>query len=300
MSGLLIDEKGKTWPDDWELARRIGYADPRFDLPTFAVVERGFIHLRDRERIAHVSVREQRFNLITFAGALLELGRMNPVRIVLRVLRDEQPAYYVFTDLYDFAAQVEPMAGGQPLEMRLPRLAEARNLRVLNLAPFAPARPIVDLWRQTRGALSENVKGALFAGGVLSRTILTRRLPGSERLVTEEFGSAFKFLKPRDIVGRDIDDQPDRDYGAWLANTYGAVLRRGTLCVESCQARIQMSATTTVNVHYDRVLIPWWARGGDLFAMCVSLERQKPVAVRKAKVEDKGSAGVRHFSEGME
>jgi hypothetical protein len=144
MSGLLIDEKGRCWPDDWDLARRIGYADPRMDIPTFAVCRRGFIHLRHHGGIARVSLRERHFNLITFAGALLELGRIDPTRIILRVFGEDSPAYHVFTDLYDFAAQAEPMATGTALEMRLPRLAEARNLRVLNFKPFAGARPIVD------------------------------------------------------------------------------------------------------------------------------------------------------------
>jgi hypothetical protein len=283
MSGLLVDDKGRSWPDDWDLARRIGYADPCTDLSTFTVCERGFIHLRHQHGIARVSVRERRFNLVTFAGALLELGRMDPARIILRVLSDAPPAFYVFTDLYDFAVQAEPMAAGKPLEMRLPRLAEVRNLRVLNLPPFACARPIIDLWRQTRGEFSDDIESALLAGGVRDRMILVRQRPKSERLITEEFGSAFNFLQASDIIGRDIDDQPDLEYGAWMAETYGAALRGRSLRVESCQARIRKSPTTTVSVRYDRVLIPWWAKRGGLFTMCVSIERELPITVSTTK-----------------
>jgi len=283
MTGLLIDEKGRCWPDDWDLARRIGYADPRLDISTFAVCRRGFIHLRHHGGIARVSLRERHFNLITFAGALLELGKIDPARIILRVFGENSPAYHVFTDLYDFAAQAEPMATGTALEMRLPRLAEARNLRVLNLKPFAGARPIVDLWRRTRGALSEDTETALIAGGVRDRMILVRQLPKSDRLVTEEFGSSIKFLRAADIIGRDIDDQPDREYGAWMSESYRRVSHSRRVRVESCQARIRKTATTTVSVRYDRVLIPWSADGGELLTMCVSIEREKPVTVPTSK-----------------
>jgi hypothetical protein len=279
MKGLLIDDKGKCWPDDGKLARRIGYHDPRADLPTFAVCERGFIHLGQRHGTARVSVREHRFNLMTFMGAVLELGRMDPAHIVLRVLGDEPPAFYMFSELCDFAAQVRPLAAGQSLEMGPPRLAEVRDLGVLNSASFAGARPIVDLWRYMRGEFSDDIYSALIAGGVLDRMILTRRRPRSDRLVVEEFGSSIKFLSAADIVGRDLDDQPDREYGAWTAESYRRALRGRRLRVESCRARIRQSTTTAVSVRYDRVLMPWWAKVGELFTMCVSIEREKPVLV---------------------
>jgi hypothetical protein len=163
--------------------------------------------------------------------------------------------------------------------MRLPRLAESRSLRALNLPPFACARPVVDLWRQTRGEISEDIKPALVAGGVLDRMILARQVPKTERLVTEKFGSAFNFLRASDIVGRDIDDMPDREYGAWMSESYRKVAHDRRLRVESCQARIRKSSATTVSVRYDRVLIPWRSKGGDLFTMCISIEREKPVIV---------------------
>src|SRR5689334_5386511 len=123
--GILIDRRGRVWPDDsWDLARRVGYKDARDDIPTFAVRERGFVHLRPREDGMHVALREGRFNLTAFAGLMLELGRTKPPRILLRVLTDDGPKFQLFTDLHDLCAHLEPLARGKPLEVRVPRLSE--------------------------------------------------------------------------------------------------------------------------------------------------------------------------------
>ena len=276
--GMLIDPRGRVWPDDsWDVARRVGYNDARDDVATFAVRERGFVHLRPRVDGMHVALREGRFNLTAFAALMLELSRTRPPRILLSILGESPPIFRIFLDLHDFGAQVEPLLAGKAIEIRVPRLSERRNRRVLNLPTFACARPIVDLWEQTRGELSADIDGALIAGGVRDRMILLRQLPKSDRLSTEHFGSAITFLKPVEILGRDIRQQHDGDYGVWMAEAYVDVLSSRRLRVESCHARIRTSAGTTIHARYDRVLIPWRRKNDALFAMCISIQRGTPI-----------------------
>jgi hypothetical protein len=278
--GMLIDPRGRVWPDDsWELARRVGYKDARDDVATFAVRERGFVHLRPRTDGMHVALREGRFNLTAFAGLMLELGRTKPPRILLSVLGEGLPTFRIFFDLHDFGAEVEPLLAGKAIEIRVPRLSERRNRRVLNLPTFACARPIVDLWEQTRGELSGDIDGALIAGGVRDRMILLRQLPKSDRFSTEHFGSSITYMKPDDILGRDIRQQHDVEYGVWMGQGYADVLWSHRLLVESCRAQIRTKAGTTVHAHYDRVLMPWRCKNGGLFAMCISIQRATPIEV---------------------
>lgn len=280
--GILIDEKGRGWPDNsWDLARRIGYQDPRRDIAGYAVEECGFIHIRPQDGAVRVAVRERCFGLTAFTGAMLVLGRMKPSRILLRVLAGRTPTFHVFMDLHDFCTHVEPLAGGTPLEIRLPHLSEVRNPRVLYLPTFASARPIVDLWEQTHGALTEEVHNAVVASGLFDRTILVRQPPGSSRLVTQHFGSGIKVMRPCEAllaVGRDLEEQPDREYGAWMAQAYAETLWSRRLRVESCRALVHTSAATTLRTRYDRVLMPWRSTS-ELFVMCLSIQREAPVAV---------------------
>jgi hypothetical protein len=280
--GILIDRKGRVWPDDsGDLARRIGCRSARDDVATFAVRERGFVHLRPREDGMHVALRERRFNLTAFAGLMLELGRSKPPRVLLRVLTDDAPKFQLFTDMHDLCAHLERLTQGQPLEVRVARLAERRNLRVLTLPTFAPARAIVDLWERARGELTDEVHHALHAGGLLPRTIIVRQSSHGSRLVTEHFGSGIMILKPCEAllaVGRDLQDQPDKDYGAWIAEAYAETLWRRRVRVESCRALVRTSAATTLRTRYDRVIMPWHAQR-DLFVMCLSIQREIPVAL---------------------
>ena len=282
-NGVLIDRKGRVWPDSSsDLARRIGYRDARDDLASFAVRAWGFIHVREHAGQARVALRERRFNFTAFAAAMLVLGRMKPSRIMLSVVGDGPPAFRIFFDLHDFCAEIEPLAAGKPVEIRIPRLSERRNRRVVNLAHFAGVRPIVELWERTRGELAEEVHRAILASGLLHRTILVRQMPQSSRLVTQHFGAGIMIMRPCEAlraVGRDLQDQPDKEYGEWLAEAYAETLWRRRLRVESCRALVRTSTATTLRTRYDRVLMPWHS-GNDLFVMCLSIQREVPVALQ--------------------
>jgi hypothetical protein len=279
--GILIDPRGRVWPDDsWDVARRIGYKDTRDDITTFAVRERGFVHLRPRVDGMHVALREGRFNLTAFAGLMLELGRLRPPRIMLRVVADDGPKFQLFTDLHDLSTHLEALSQDRPLQTRIPRIAEGRNLRVLNLPTFAAVRPIVQLWESTRGELSDDDYRAILRGSLADRTIVVRQ-KSPNRLITEYTGIGIKLYRPCEAllnIGRELHDRHDREYGAWIAEAYAETLWSGHIRVASLRAMIRRAAATTLRTHYDRVLVPWRWRGS-LLAMAVSIQREAPTEV---------------------
>jgi hypothetical protein len=282
--GLLIDDQGRTWADNsWDLARRIGYVQSLSEIANYAVRERGFIHIRpgNHARAVHVALRERCFNLIAFTAAMLELGRTNPSRIMLSLTTDDEPAFRLFMDLHDFCREVEPLAMGRALEIRIPRLAERRSLRVLNLPEFHAVREIIELWRGTHGELTDDVRRTAFASGLSQRTVLLRRV-SSSRLITEHLGAGIMILRPCEAlltIGRDFDDMPDRDYGAWVAEAYHEVLWSRGLRVDSVRASVRTSASSTLRTRYDRVLMPWRRKGDEMFGMGVSIRRESPTEV---------------------
>jgi hypothetical protein len=284
--GVLIDQKGRLWPDNsWDLALRIGYKDPRSDIAGFAVRERGFVHIAPRDNAVRVTLRERRFSLVSFTGTMLELRRRKTAHIVLCVLGDgsNAPTYRIFTDLHDFCAEIESLAAGKPLEIRLPRLSELRSAKVLHLAPFAAARPMVQLWERTRGEFTDEVRRAVFSSVLLPRTVLVRKSASSSRLITEHVGSSIGVMNPcRALltVGQDFSEHhPDRAYGAWVAESYAQTLWSRRIRVESVRAMINTEAAATFRTRYDRVLIPWYSRANDTFALALSIRRETPVRI---------------------
>jgi hypothetical protein len=277
-SGILIDDRGEPWSDNSpELARRLGYREPDFDAPGYAVRNLGFIHVRLHEEGVRVSVRARSFTLLTLTALLYVLIDRRPRRIVLAVFSGEDWSYEMFTNLGSFVERAEDLAAGEPVAGRPRWLSAERKLEALRLPAFEKTRPLVSLWKMSRGMLGDDLIKALRACDLVHRAVLVRQIAGTSRLVYEHFGSAIKAMEPcatLKLVGRDIDDIVDRDYGGWVAESYASVLRKRRLRLDSIRATLRTSADSTVKVRYDRLLMPWRRSGGDVFALGISMRRE--------------------------
>jgi hypothetical protein len=277
-TGILIDDRGETWQDSSPmLAHRLGYREPDFDAPAYAVRNLGFIHLRQHEEGVRVSLRSGTFSLLSLTATLYALVDRRPRRIVLAVFWGEDWSYEMFTSLGSFAERAEDLAAGEPIAGRPRWLAAEKKLDALTLPAFAKIRPLVDLWITSRGRLSDDFDQALRASDLIHRAVLVRNVAGTSRLVYEHFGSAIKAMRPCEtlkLVGRDIDDIADRAYGGWVAESYSSVLRRRRLQLESVRATLRTSEENTLKVRYDRLLMPWRRSGNDLFVLGISMRRE--------------------------
>jgi len=276
-SGILIDERGGHWPDNSPaLAQRLGYREPDFDAPAYTVRNLGFIHVRQHEEGVRVSLRSGRFSLLTLAAALYVLVDRRPRRIVLAVFWGEDWSYEMFTSLGSFAERAEDLAAGDPIAGRPRWLAVEKKLEDLELPAFARARPVVDLWKSSRGRLSDELYKTLSESDLMHRTLLLRRLPHSSRLVFEHFGSGIKVMKPCEafaMIGCDAHDVPDKEYGGWVEECYDRALSRRRLRLEAVRATVRTSGPT-LRVRYDRLLMPWRRTDRDLYVLSVSMRRE--------------------------
>src|SRR5512137_1902831 len=84
----LIDDQGKVWfagaPD---LRRRLGYTDPDFDLPAYAVRNLGYVLVRERGNSVHVSLRPVLVRPPALAGLFSPLAAAAPERLLLSYLQ---------------------------------------------------------------------------------------------------------------------------------------------------------------------------------------------------------------------
>jgi hypothetical protein len=277
-SGILIDDRGKAWPDNSEmLARRLGYREPDFDAPAYAVRNLGFIHVRQHEEGVRVSLRSGTFSLLSLTAALYLLLDRRPPRIVLAVFWGEDWSYEMFTSLGAFTERTEDLAAGEPVAGRPRWLAVEKKLDALRKPAFRTVRSVVDLWKANRGRLNEDLYQALQRADLLERAVLVRKLPRSSRLVYEHFGVGIKLVRPCEtfvMVGRDAHDLPDKEYGGWVAETYSEALSGRRLRLDGIRATISTSQAATLRVRYDRLLMPWLRGGSDLFVLGLSMRRE--------------------------
>ena len=160
-------------------------------------------------------------------------------------------------------------------EMVPPRVGVARPLSVLGWPSFAPLRPLVKLWRASRGCFSEEMHRAVTLSGLRSRMVVARQSPGSSRLITEYLGAGHRHLHPCEtllLLGRDLHERPDLAYGAWVADAYAAASWHREISIEAVRAQIRTSDGKTIHGRYDRLLLPWRDRS-DVFVLGVSLRR---------------------------
>jgi hypothetical protein len=295
VQGILIDDKGRRWPDcSWQVARRIGYRHPTLDLAPFAVRERGFIHIRPQPEGVRVALHAGAFGLETLGGALYEVKESNTRRIILSVLSNGDWFYEMLSSIWEFAARAEQLIAGGPIEPRHPWIAAERDLAALSLPPFSKLRPLLELWESNRGRMPAGFETSLHRFGLLPRAILVREPPRTSRLVFAHFGAGIECVPSGEsarLVDHEMHDQPDRDYGAWVAKNYAAAIAGHCPRLQSIRAKIRVSETVTAQGRYDRLTLPWQGASGERFAVGISLTRHHRCMVEGARQIAQQSVG---------
>ncbi|MGO8915717.1 MAG: hypothetical protein ACLQJR_07410 [Stellaceae bacterium] len=281
LGGILIDDRGRLWPDgSRELVRRIGYRDPAIGIAEYAV-RRGLVHIRARGAALRVSVCAGRFAAPALAAALRAVHELAPRRILLSVLSGEEWNYGICADVADLAAHAEDLAADKPFRRR-PWLAIEKPVRAVKSSPtFGRVSPLIRLWRQNRGRSPENLLSALRAAKLLDRSVLARPSRRSSCLVVDHFGGGFSGMmepcKSLLLVGRELGDDYDQGYGSWVAETYARALSQRRLHLASIDATFSVAEGRSIRARYDRALMPWTGRSGELFVLGISINRSLSV-----------------------
>ncbi len=276
-AGTLVDASGQAWPTTSRaLACQLGLVPGDARLVTFAVRACGFIHITAIDDLVRVGFEAGAFSFRALVGALYEVGRWRPRRILMVVFSDQRRQVELFSGLYAFAERAEQLAAEAPIKLRVPRLLVERSLSNLRSAAFGRVAPLLDLWRQSRGRWSPEAMEALQVTGLLQRAILARQCRAGT-LICEHFGRDLRIQRPCESLsaeGRELHDLYDRDYGDWLAAGYAEGLSSGRLRLQSIRAELRLSETLAVSGRYDRLLLPWQRARSENLVMGISIRRE--------------------------
>jgi transcriptional regulator with XRE-family HTH domain len=159
--------------------------------------------------------------------------------------------------------------------------SEVRPKAALSAPRLAKFRPLVDLWSTSRGRWSPEIDEIL-GQNHLSRTLIVRRRPRTSRLIFEHIGEGMKTRRPQDtyflpLVGRDMSELPDREYGAWMEEIYDRTLARRLPRLDYTEAVVSPSSSLIYRIRHDRLILPWMI-GNELFALGVSMPKELAVA----------------------
>jgi len=127
-----------------------------------------------------------------------------------------------------------------------------------------------------RGCGPDRLAEVLVPLGFFDRAAIVRNPRGSDRLLFEHRGRAFTFYQPcwnLLAMGRDVEDQPDRVYGAHTARCYREAFAEDAPRFEAVDALIRTPGREVRRSRFDRLILPWRTKSGERVATGVSLIR---------------------------
>jgi hypothetical protein len=276
MEEMLVDRRGRVWSAP-VLARHYRYRYPvDLSLASFAVRERGFIHVRRRPAGVEITLRAGKFTQRGLLAAILALEQM-PARILLSVFDGARWSHELFASMVSFTRLAEALAADQPLGPPEPWIATRLDLKAAGRAHLASLQPLLRLWEACRGRLPDDFDRHIVAAGHATRTILLRQAPDSKRFIFERVPIGTRLMKPeewREFLGRDLEELPDAKYAAWAQRDYCAVAASGRPRLEAVRAVTHSRDGSNLSVRYDRLMIPWLGRGAELFLSAVPITRE--------------------------
>lgn len=261
MSVCLIDDRGEVWPSDSRRLREAfdsPYSDGEF--VAYAVANLGFAVVSGNGGSMRVRMRPSIVSEATWATVRQRLLAPGVDRVALTWL-DE--------DWRDEILQPRSPAVG-----RIERLlADARRARpgdyLARLVPTerlhaaSPLGHLVRNWPEFVQPSAQAALRALLCATLGDRYVVTRR-NGSGRVLFQEFGAA---LYPwyetwrTCAVGAPIEEQPDRDYGHWVAAAYRAALDADRPMIAEVDTVVRWPHAGRQRLRYQRVLVPLHGAG---------------------------------------
>lgn len=258
-----------------EFHAALGDPDPDYDATLFAVKNLGFIKLEMLDNaVIEIELHPRNASL----SALLAVQeQLQSARMKLFRIRH-----------FDVAWQSEIFSSAEHTMTRLSELCapsfipvdsdkffvEPQEISDLFKAEVMPLRLMAQKWRISFGHFDSSVLSFAIKHGLLSRMMVIGVRVGQEA-VFRFIGDGFKWTDASyqmKAIGERIENQPDKDYGEWVAEFYKSVAVTGQPRYDRVGANLSQPHPRPAragNIYYERLLLPWKTPSGEVFVtMC--------------------------------
>jgi hypothetical protein len=154
-------------------------------------------------------------------------------------------------------------------------VVEPRDYSVLLTDEANPLRLMAQKWRMSFGHFSPSVISFAIEHRLLSRLMIFGVKPDRNDPVFRFIGDGFRWLE-RDYqfhgIGESVGNQPDRDYGGWVADFYKSVARTGRPRYDHVTAAIRLrpGPLELFTTRYERLLLPWKTSSDEILVSMLS------------------------------
>jgi hypothetical protein len=253
MSALLIDERGKLWdPRSVALRALLRASIEDRELREFAIVNLGFVGVVIAKTSVHIKLRPALVRPAALGALYLCLHQVAPERVVV--------------SWYNGSWQHEIIGWSRDGWRRITRLLEVPEIRTrefsrgkISLDRLAPKNPLRTLIEDAPRLASIVANPAQMLPPPLNDRYILVTEDCRRELRVSDFGCTMMSRSPRwrsQARGRRIEDQPDWNYGQWVADAYRDACYRGEPLLEEVAAVIEWPELGTFSHAYWRLIVP--------------------------------------------
>ena len=253
MSALLIDERGKLWdPRSVALRALLRASVEEKQLREFAILNLGFIGLAVAKKSVRIKLRPALARPAALGALYLCLHQHAPERVVVT--------------WYNGGWRHEIIGWSRDGWRRMTRLLEVPEIPTrefsrgnIPLDRLAPENPLRSLLEDAPRLASIVANPAQMLPPPLNERYILVTEDRRRELRVADFGCTMMSRSPRwrsQARGRRIEDQPDWNYGQWVADAYRDAWHRGEPLLEEVAAVIEWPELGTFSHAYWRLIVP--------------------------------------------
>jgi hypothetical protein len=254
-----------------EFFAALGDAHPDYDAVSFAVKNLGFVKFQIHDQ----SIIEIELHPCTIGLPALLAAQQQLLIAKVKLFRIR----YFDTSWHSEILPSADLAVSRLSELCAPRLAptvqkrfqvEPQEFSKLYDSDESALQLLAQKWRMLFGHFDPSVISFAIKQQMLSRMMIVGVVPHKPDPVFRFIGDGFKWLETDYQfygIGEKIENQPDKEYGSWVAEFYKAVASTGQPRYDIVSAAIQArpSGPSLFLTRYERLLLPWRTPSEEVF-----------------------------------
>jgi hypothetical protein len=268
MKAVVIDRAGSIITNAPEaLVGR--YASPYAltNLLEYMVTVLGFVAIDRFGTTCQIRFAPSRIADATLDATIRSIVEQRAHRFVLAEPSDGW-RYHIFPDAHQavsaFVNRIAREAARAPLDERLERRIEPGEVERDDI------RSLVNSWDQIRASRDDAIIMAKAEAVLKNRLAVVTASPDRAHLTLSYISNGFSNYDEswrKAAVGANFAEQPDRNYGAWVARTYEEALRDGVARVFDVDALISTPSTGSSRMRFKRLVLPAMMADGSRVAI---------------------------------
>jgi hypothetical protein len=274
---MLVTPDGRwVMEDSPEFLAALGDLNPDYDGASFAVKNLGFVKFQILDQsVIEIELHPHNVELPALLAVQQQL-----LTSTVRLFRIK----YFTTSWQSEILSAPDLAVSRLSELCAPRFAPAAKDRFLvEPQDFSKLYDgaedsfhlLAQKWRMSFGHFDPSVISFAIKQQMLSRMMIFGVKPDWNDPVFRFIGDGFRWLETDYQfygIGERVENQPDRDYGGWVAEFYKSVARTGQPRYDHVTAAIQVAPGESkfFTSRYERLLLPWKTSSEEILVSMLS------------------------------